>query len=139
MQLKKTGYSVFPWGPESTVNGAQYMPSAKAFKAEVAYGQVFSSKELLAKARELAPELFDTREERDLSAGEVATRLNQGGKHPALGEEKFRLEWFPIQRVYCVIDASDLVVRVNRDQEAGLIRPGLDLELHVRIRMVAQS
>jgi hypothetical protein len=110
-QLKKDGRSLFPWGPESTVNGAQYVPAAKAFRQLVGYGEVFGAKELVAKAREVTPELFESRERGDLTPGEVARRLNLGGKNPALGEDKFRLEWFPIQRVYCVIDAGELIDR----------------------------
>jgi hypothetical protein len=119
VQLKKTVPSIFPWGPESTVNGAQYVPFATAFKDAVAYGEVFGAKELVAKAREVCPELFETRDRGDLRPTDVAFRLNQGGKNPLLGENKFRLEWFPIQRVYVVIDAGDLVDRRDVAQMVG--------------------
>lgn len=110
VHFKRSTHSLYPWGPESTVNGAQYVAAAKALVASgLQYGQTFEPKQLVQKMREVYPELFVTRERGDLTPSEVANRLNMGGKHPELGENKFRLEWFPIQRVYCVIDAAELV------------------------------
>jgi hypothetical protein len=111
MQLKTGQRYAMPWGPQSTVNGAKYVPAAKAFIEAVGFGQEFSGKELVDKAREVCPELFETRDRGDLTPGEVADRLNQGGKNGLLVEKQFRLEWFPAQRMYMVIDAAEIVDR----------------------------
>lgn len=118
IQLTKGQRTSFPWGPESTVNGANYAPPAAEFNREgQAFGQAYGADEILFRARQLAPEWFSRR---DLTAGEVVERFNLGGRHPSLGDYKFKLQWFPVQRCWQVLTASEMLDRTDAARVVGV-------------------
>jgi hypothetical protein len=104
--LKKAGRKAYPWGPATTVNGAQYVSVAQQFIHDGdAFNQTFGVEQMRTIGEQLAPEWFQ--KDPDITGSEVVKRLNLGGANAAMGANKFFLQWFPVQRVWQVYDAGD--------------------------------
>ena len=82
-----------PWGDRSATTGAKWAPDAMLFREAHDIGWKGTGENVMKEVAACLPEWF--KEDGELTLSDVVKRINDGGRHPDLGNKAFRLQRTP--------------------------------------------